>query len=67
MGRRGPCAFRQCDVERAIKAARAAGLEVARVEIHKDGKIIVITGKPPEAAALGDDLDKWLAKHARQA
>ena len=63
MGRRGPCAFRQCDVERAIKAARAAGLEVARVEIDKDGKIVIIAGKPTDALER-NELDKWLAEHA---
>jgi hypothetical protein len=64
---RGRCGFKQCDVTRAVKGVRKADVEVERVEIHKDGKIIVIAGKPPEAAALGDDLDKWLAEHARQA
>jgi hypothetical protein len=63
MGQRGPRAFRQCDVERAIKAARAAGLEVARVEIHKDGKIVVIAGRPTDALER-NDLDKWLGEHA---
>ena len=44
---RGACTFRQRDVAAAIKAARDAGVEVARVEIdRKDGKIIVIAGKP---------------------
>ena len=38
--------FRQRDMTRAIKAARLAGLAVERVEVDKDGKIIVVTGKP---------------------
>jgi len=29
----------------AVKGARAAGLEVVRVEIGKGGKIVVVTGK----------------------
>ena len=44
---RGASTFKQTDVTRALKAARAAGLEVERVEIDKSGKIIVVTGKPP--------------------
>ena len=54
---RGPSAFKQRDVVRALKATRAAGIEVVRLEIAKDGKIIVVVGKPDEA----DDspLDQW--------
>lgn len=40
---RGPCTFRQQDVTRAIKAAKAAGVEVAQVEIDKNGKIVIRT------------------------
>jgi hypothetical protein len=42
MQMRRPSAFRQIDVTKAIKAARAAGVEVARVEIEPDGKMVVI-------------------------
>lgn len=44
---RGPQTFRQRDVTAALKAAKAAGCEVARIEVGKDGRIIVIlaTGK----------------------
>jgi hypothetical protein len=45
---RGPCTFRQLDVTRALRATVAAGIEVQRIEIDKDGKIIVVTGKPKE-------------------
>ncbi len=60
---RGPCAFKQRDVMRALRAARAAGFDVAQIEIAKDGKIIVVTGKP-EAQDAGP-LDRWIADHAR--
>ncbi len=42
---RGPLTFRQCDLVRAIKGAKAAGLDISKVEIDKDGKIVVIIGK----------------------
>jgi hypothetical protein len=42
---RGPLPFRQTDVARAIKGAVAAGLTVQRVEVDKDGKIIVVVGQ----------------------
>jgi hypothetical protein len=45
---RGPLTFRQQDLVRALKAAKAAGIEVARVEIDKSGRIIVVAGKPAE-------------------
>ena len=42
---RGPLTFRQRDLVRALKGTKAAGLEVSKVEIDKDGKIVVIIGK----------------------
>jgi hypothetical protein len=39
---RRPCLFKERDVTRAAKAVRAAGLEIARVEVAKDGSIIVV-------------------------
>jgi hypothetical protein len=58
-------AFRQADVTRALRAARAAGLEVAGYEVDPvTGKIVITTRtaageqKTPET-----DLDKWIASH----
>jgi hypothetical protein len=34
--------FRQCDVTRALRAAGAAGCEVRRIEIDRDGKIVLV-------------------------
>ena len=45
---RGRSAFRKDDIVRAVAAVRAAGVEVARVEIEPDGKISIVTGKPGE-------------------
>lgn len=45
---RRPCTFRQTDVKRAVKAVRAAGVEVARVQVGKDGTIVVVPGKARE-------------------
>jgi hypothetical protein len=42
---RRPAAFKKTDVTRATRAVCAAGLEVARVEIEKDGRLVVVIGK----------------------
>ena len=43
---RGRSHFRQSDLTRAIKAAQAAGLEIARIEIDPNGTIKIVPGKP---------------------
>jgi len=42
---RARASFRQGDLARALRAARAAGAEVARVEINRDGKLVLVMGK----------------------
>jgi hypothetical protein len=41
---RGALSFRQRDVVRAVKAAKAAGIDVARIEINQSGKIVIVSG-----------------------
>jgi hypothetical protein len=48
---RGAQTFRQADVAKAIKATVSAGLSVQRVEIARDGKIVVVIGTPAMEAA----------------
>lgn len=62
---RGRSAFRKDDIVRAVVAVRAAGVEVARVEIEPDGKISIVTGKPGEPNGDGvletpEDLRKLI-------
>jgi hypothetical protein len=59
---RGPTTFRQRDMAAAIRAARAAGCEVARVEVDRTGKIIITTVAGTAKEPISD-LDKWLAEH----
>lgn len=64
MNRRAP--FRQIDVTRALRAAKAAGLNVSRFEISADGKIIVDSLVAPlatDTVAPGRRaLDEWKAQ-----
>ena len=51
--------FRQQDVTRALRATRAAGIEVERIEIEKD-KIVVVTGKTSEAPSSDENKgNEW--------
>jgi len=45
---RAPSTFRQQDVTRAVKAVSAAGVHIARIEIDKTGKIVIITADPTD-------------------
>jgi hypothetical protein len=57
---RAPSTFRQQDVTRAVKAVAAAGVHIARVEIDRAGKIVVVTQQSPTSPR--DDLDRELAE-----
>jgi len=59
---------RQRDVAAAVKGAVAAGVEVARVEVDKAGRIVIVAGKPSEQSVSDvTALDAWMAKNARPA
>jgi hypothetical protein len=55
---RAPSTFRQQDVTRAVKAVRSAGVDIVRVEVTKDGRIVIVTAEAQ--AAMRDDLDREL-------
>lgn len=59
---RPPSAFRQQDVTRALRATVAAGIEVRRVEIAKDGRIVIVAGSPASTSPEVDDLDRELSE-----
>jgi hypothetical protein len=48
--------FRQRDLAAALKAAKAAGYPVARIEVRKDG-IVLIPGIPGSKAQDDPDTD----------
>jgi hypothetical protein len=60
---RGPSTFKQRDVTAAVRAVVAASVEVVRVEVASDGRIVVVTGKAAEQSTHpGNDLDRELAE-----
>jgi hypothetical protein len=56
---RGPCTFKQQDVTRALKAAAAAGIEVVRYEIDRDGKIVIVTAGRAGPHVGRDEEKSW--------
>ena len=63
---RRPSAFRGSDVTRLTRAVQKAGLEIARVEVNREGVIVVVPGKPGEISALvvGNEWDEVLNGNA---
>lgn len=59
-------AFRASDITRAIKAAKAAGMAVGRVEIDRDGKIVIVEGEPAKLANVSP-LEAWRAEQSARA
>jgi hypothetical protein len=58
---RAPSTFRQQDVTRAVKAVAAAGVGIARVEIDRFGKIVIVASKStgmPETPVLREQ-NEW--------
>ncbi len=60
---RGALLFRERELTRAVRAMAKAGQTVARVEIGRDGKLVIVVGKPQELVAeqLAEDQErnKW--------
>jgi hypothetical protein len=55
---RAAATFRQHDVTRALRAAGAAGCEVRRVEIDRDGKIVLVMIEAATAETRATDPEK---------
>jgi hypothetical protein len=56
---RGQLTFKQRDLTAAIRAARAAGCEVVRVEIDKAGKIAVVTSPLGLQEPTAGEANEW--------
>jgi hypothetical protein len=56
---RAPSNFRQQDVTRAVKAVAAAGVHVARIEIDKTGKIVIVATDAADQSAETAKANEW--------
>jgi hypothetical protein len=56
---RAPSTFRQQDVTRAVKAVSAAGVHIARIEIDKAGKIVIITADAVDQVGENTEVNEW--------
>jgi hypothetical protein len=56
---RRPCVFRQRDMTRAVKGVTAAGVTVAKVQVDKDGKIVVVVGEPRQNSVSSIEGNEW--------
>ena len=50
-----PAKFTQANVKRAVMGALSAGLGIQKIEIDRDGKIVIITTQAKPVA----DNDEW--------
>ena len=57
---RGPHTFKQADLTRALKGARAAGVDVARVVIDREGRIVVEMAPGKSEVMAESELDRWM-------
>jgi hypothetical protein len=58
MSKRSPLAFKQTDLRRAIRAFQKAGLPIARAEIDRDGKNVIVTGEPNSKEKGANEWDQ---------
>ena len=54
---RGQLTFKQSDLKRAVRATEDAGIKVARVEIDKTGKIVLVAASA--SAEQRSDRNEW--------
>jgi hypothetical protein len=54
----GRCTFKEVDLTRALRAAKKAGAHVARAEVARDGKIVLVLKKDGEPSSR-DERNEW--------
>jgi hypothetical protein len=65
---RGPTALKERDLARVLRAVNRSGTGVSRVQVSRDGDIVLILGKDAKDANSLNSLDQWMAdRHADKA
>ena len=59
-------AFKDRDIRRVVKAARAAGVDVSQVAVDPTTGVITV-GPAPKDNGAANPLDKWIESRADQA
>jgi hypothetical protein len=54
----GPATFKETDLTRALRALRKAGADVERVEIGRDGRIILVLKNGDEVPLESNEWDE---------
>ena len=54
----GRCTFREIDLTRALRAAKKAGADVARAEVSRDGKIVLVLKNDGQARSISE-RNEW--------
>jgi ATP-dependent exoDNAse (exonuclease V) alpha subunit len=57
----GPGTFKETDLARALRAARKAGADVERIEIGRDGRIVLVLKNGDKVFPERNEWDEWRA------
>jgi hypothetical protein len=57
----GRATFKETDLTRALRAARKAGADVERVEVGRDGRIVLVLKDGEKVFTERNEWDEWRA------
>ena len=55
----GRATFKETDLTRALRAARKAGLDVERIEVDRDGRIVLVLKNGDKVHTERNEWDEW--------
>ena len=60
---RAPCTFRERDLTRAIRAVEAAGQKIRKIEVDRDGNLVIVIAQEDDDAAVDSERNEWDAEY----